>query len=178
MLQKFNEVAFKKDCRIIGIKVIMYLKEFEIRWNDLDANRHLANSAYINYMSHTRMSFLTEYGLDQKMLKKHKLGPVVFNEHIHFFKESVQGRIRVSFELGGASVDGMFFRFIHNFYDMNGHNMAYGEMKGGWMDLESRKLTSLPDEMLSRFSNAPKSDDFQVLTKNDMRVSGISPKDL
>ena len=28
----------------------MYLKEFEVRWNDLDANRHLANSSYINFM--------------------------------------------------------------------------------------------------------------------------------
>ena len=38
----------------------MYLKEFEVRWNDIDANRHLANSAYINYMSHTRLSFMLE----------------------------------------------------------------------------------------------------------------------
>jgi acyl-CoA thioester hydrolase len=30
----------------------MYLKEFEIRWSDVDANRHLANSAYLNYMAH------------------------------------------------------------------------------------------------------------------------------
>ena len=30
----------------------MYLKEFEVRWNDLDANRHLANSSYINYESY------------------------------------------------------------------------------------------------------------------------------
>ena len=27
----------------------MFFKEFEIRWSDTDANRHLANSAYINY---------------------------------------------------------------------------------------------------------------------------------
>ncbi len=41
----------------------MYLKEFEIRWSDVDANRHLANSAYLNYMSHARMSFLMEIGV-------------------------------------------------------------------------------------------------------------------
>ena len=40
----------------------MYLKEFEIRWSDIDANRHLANSAYLNFMSHTRMAFLMELG--------------------------------------------------------------------------------------------------------------------
>ena len=36
----------------------MYKKQFEIRWSDIDANGHLANSAYTNFMSHARMSFL------------------------------------------------------------------------------------------------------------------------
>jgi len=42
----------------------MYLKEFEICWSDMDANRHIANSAYINFMSHTRMACLLEVGFD------------------------------------------------------------------------------------------------------------------
>ncbi|WP_374958619.1 acyl-CoA thioesterase, partial [Gilvibacter sp.] len=57
----------------------MYLKEFEIRWSDIDANRHLANSAYVNFMSHTRMSFLIDRGIDMKAMAKHQIGPVVFN---------------------------------------------------------------------------------------------------
>lgn len=36
---------YKKLCA--HNKEAMYLKEFEIRWNDIDANRHMANSAYI-----------------------------------------------------------------------------------------------------------------------------------
>ncbi len=40
----------------------MFVKEFEIRWSDLDANRHMANSAYINFMSHTRMAYLGQLG--------------------------------------------------------------------------------------------------------------------
>jgi acyl-CoA thioester hydrolase len=40
----------------------MFTKEFDIRWSDLDANRHLANSAFINFMSHTRMAYLIENG--------------------------------------------------------------------------------------------------------------------
>ena len=30
--------------------------------NDLDANGHLGNSSYVEYMSHTRMSFFTKQG--------------------------------------------------------------------------------------------------------------------
>ncbi len=156
----------------------MYLKEFEIRWNDLDANRHLANSAYINYMSHTRMSFLIDHGLDHKTLAKYNIGPVVFHEHIHYFRESLQGKIKVSFEVGGLSEDGMFFKFLHNFYDEKGRNLAFCEMKGGWMNLKTRSLMPLPLEMLSGFRDAPKSKDFEVLTKQDMRSYGRTPKNL
>lgn len=157
----------------------MYLKEFEIRWSDIDANRHLANSAYINFMSHTRMSFLIDQGIDQKLMMKHEIGPVVFFEHVYYFKESFQGQpIRVSFELGGISEDGMFFRFIHNFYDANGKNLAHCEMQGAWMNLKTRSLTGLPEELLPLMEEAPKSDDFKILTKKDMRKGGKMPKDL
>ena len=51
----------------------------------MDAKCHLANSAYLNYMSHTRLSFLIEIGFDQKILSEHNIGPVVFYEFHHIF---------------------------------------------------------------------------------------------
>ena len=56
----------------------MYTKSFDIRWSDLDANRHLANASYLNFMSHTRMGFLMECGFNQASMATHQLGPVVF----------------------------------------------------------------------------------------------------
>ena len=156
----------------------MYLKEFEIRWNDLDANRHLANTSYVNYMSHTRMSSLTHHGIDQLTLAKHNIGPVVFHEHIYYFKEAIQGKVTVSFELAGTSADGMFFQFLHNFYNDKGENIAACDMKGGWLDLKTRKLIPLPEELLSKMHLMPKSDDFRVLDKNDMRNGAFTPKPL
>ena len=38
----------------------MFLKEFEVRWSDLDANRHLSNVSYLTYAGETRMAFLQE----------------------------------------------------------------------------------------------------------------------
>ena len=112
----------------------MYFKEFEIRWSDLDANRHLANSAYINFMSHTRMGFLIESGFTQRELAKQNIGPVVFYEHIYYFKEAFLGKpVKVSLEVAGLSEDGMFFEFLHNFYDANGKNFASCEIMGGWI---------------------------------------------
>lgn len=157
----------------------MYFKEFDIRWSDIDANRHLANSAYVNFMSHTRMGFMIDNGLSQKEMMAYNIGPVVFNEHLFFFKEAFQGKpIRVSFELGGASEDGMFFEFIHNFYDYKGRNLARGTMQGAWIDLSSRKTCALPKELKHILDAAIKTADFKVLTKDDMRAHGQVPKNL
>jgi len=157
----------------------MYLKEFEIRWSDVDANRHLANSAYMNYMGHTRMSFLMELGFDQKTLALHNIGPVVFYEHIYYFKEIFPGRpIRVSMEIMGLSEDAKFFEFHHNFYDHKGENFAHCEMMGAWMHLKSRNLTGLDAIFLKRFEDVKKADGFRVLTKEDTRKFAKSPKHL
>ncbi len=157
----------------------MFFKEFEIRWSDLDANRHLANSAYINFMSHTRMSFLTAIGFGHKQFVQYGIGPVVFHEHIYYFKEVFPGKpIKVSLELKGLSEDGMFFEFHHNFYDAKGKHVAHCEIMGAWIDMEKRSLTALPEEILNIFHAQEKPSDYKVLTKADTRKFAKTPKDL
>lgn len=157
----------------------MYIKQFEIRWSDVDANRHLRNSAYIDYMSHTRMSFMMENGLDQQHLAQFNLGPVAFYEHMYYFREVFPGKpVRVSLQLKGISEDGMYFQFLHNFYDENGKNFARCEMMGAWIDLKERKLVGLPKELLGNFETLDKTDDFKILTKEDTRKNSERPEDL
>ena len=157
----------------------MYLKEFEIRWSDVDANRHLANSSYLNYMSHTRMAFLFELGFTQDTLGKEQIGPVVFHEHMYYFKEVFPGRpIKVSMEIMGMSEDAKFFEFHHNFYNHKGENFAHCEMMGAWMDLKTRKLTGLTNDFLKSFSGVEKGEGFRVLTKEDTRRFAKTPKDI
>jgi acyl-CoA thioester hydrolase len=157
----------------------MYLKQFEVRWNDLDANMHLANSTYFNYISHTRMAFLTDHGLSLQALREHQIGPVVFYEHMYYLREILPGmQIRVSLEVLGMSEDGMFFEFNHNFYDEKGRNLAHCEMMGGWIDLNTRKLIGLTNDLLVSFSAAEKATGFRILTKADTRKYFKSPKDL
>lgn len=162
----------------ISIKM-MYIKEFDIRWSDLDANRHLANSAYLNFMSHTRMAFLTESGFGHREMAEYNIGPVVFYEHIYYFRELFAGKpVTVSLLLKGLSEDGMYFEFEHNFYDHKGRNCASCEMLGGWIDLKERKLTGLPEELYGNLNSLTRTADFRVLTKEDTRKYGKKPKDL
>ena len=157
----------------------MFFKEFEIRWSDIDANRHLANSAYINFMSHTRMAYLGLLGFNHKSMAANNIGPVVFYEHVYYFKEAFPGRpVKVSLEFVGMSEDGMFFEFRHNFYDHKGKNFARCEMMGAWIDLKERKLTGLPKEFMEAFEAMEKSEDFKILTKADTRKHVQVPKDM
>ena len=157
----------------------MFFKEFDIRWSDLDANRHLANAAYINYMSHTRMAYLGQLGFNQKSMAHHNIGPVVFYEHMYYFKEVFAGKpIKVSLDLKGLSEDGMFFEFQHDFFDNRGKNFARCEMMGGWLDLKERRLVGLPQEFLDAFEQMEKGEGFKTLTKEDTRRFPRFPKDL
>jgi len=157
----------------------MYTKDFEIRWSDMDANGHMANAAYINFMSHTRMAFLMELGFNQRALAENNIGPVVFHEHVHYFKEAFLGKpVKVSLELMGLSEDGKFFEFHHNFYDSKGKNFAHCEIMGAWIDLGTRSLTGLGTAFKEAFDQVPKADGFRVLTKEDTRKSSVKPRDL
>lgn len=157
----------------------MYTKDFEVRWNDIDANRHLANSAYINFMSHTRLSFMYENGFGQAEMAINNLGPVVFYEHMYYFKEVFPGKpVTVSLQLKGLSEDGRFFSFLHNFYDSIGKNIARCEMMAGWIDLTTRKLRAIPDELLASLSHLEKTEDFYVIKKEHTRRFNQVPKDL
>lgn len=157
----------------------MYLKDFEVRWNDIDANRHLANSAYINYMSQTRLSFMLENGFGQAKMVEHDIGPVVFYEHMFYFKEVFPGKpIRVSLQLKGLSEDGMYFSFQHNFYDYKGRNIARCEMMGGWIDLKERKLRGVPEALYSNLNKLERTKDFYTLTKEHTRKHGQVPVNL
>ena len=157
----------------------MYKKDFEIRWSDVDANSHLANSAYLNFMSHTRVGFLNAYGFSMKKLIEYGIGPVVFSEQIYYFKESFLGQtITVTLAVSGLSDDGMFFKFEHNFYDQNGKHLATCDILGAWINLKTRGLIELPEYLKELIAKFPKSANFKVLTKEDTRQAGKKPLDL
>jgi acyl-CoA thioester hydrolase len=125
------------------------------------------------------MSALTDFGFDHQLMVERQIGPVVFYEHIYYFKEVLPGPpVRVSFEVKGLSKDGMFFEFQHNFYDHKGRNIAHCELMGGWIDLKTRKLIALEPELLNKFDMAERSDDFRILSREDTRKFARKPIDL
>ena len=87
-------------------------KTFYASWTDLDPNWHVANHAYIKYAADTRVSFFSLIKLNKDVFEKLRIGPVLFYEHIHYYKEILmEVEFRIDVEINGYSEDGRFFSF-------------------------------------------------------------------
>jgi len=151
----------------------------EIRWSDLDPNQHLANSAYINFMSTTRIKHMFSQGVNYSDLKKWNVGPVALREEIHYFREVFPGKpIFVSHEVIGISEDGSFYSIRHNFYNHKGENFARGIMTGTWINLSTRKITPPNSEISEKLMTKSKSSDFKVIKQEEVRLAHVSPKNI
>jgi acyl-CoA thioester hydrolase len=142
----------------------MYIKELEIRWSDIDANRHVANSAYVNLLSQTRMSFLESHGITQRYFAEHNFGPVVFNEEYHYIKEVHAGSIiKASLELLANNKDYSQIKFAHCIFNHKNELCVYSEAFFGWMDLKARKLIAPPQKLLDLIDHTSHADNHYEL---------------
>ncbi len=66
-------------------------KIFVASWTDLDPNWHVANHAYIKYAADTRVAFFSVIKLDKEEFENLNLGPVLFYEHMYYYKEILMG---------------------------------------------------------------------------------------
>ena len=156
----------------------IYYHKFEVRWNDLDANRHLANSSYSQYCAQTRMAFMTKHKMGLKELNRWGIGPVILHESFSFFKEIYMNQeVIVSLEIGGFSEDGAIYQFLPKFYLPDGTHCATSQMIGVWIDTMLRKATTPPDDIVEVI-NQFKTPDTKVLTREDIKNLPFKPQDI
>jgi len=134
---------------------------FEVRWADLDANRHMRHSAYNDYAAHLRVKLLKAINLDLATMAELNLGPVLFREETIFLREMGLGEtISVDIKLQKARRDGSRWTFVHVFHKENGKDAARITVDGAWMDLQKRKLTALPEQFQQGLFDIPHTEDF------------------
>lgn len=138
-----------------------FSRTFNIRWADVDINRHMRHSAYNDYAAHVRIQLLKELGMDIDTLSELNFGPVLFREETLFFRElGMNEDIKVNVKLKSARRDGSRWSFVHEFINTDGKVAATVTVDGAWIDLNKRKLTALPDQFREAMFNIPLSDDF------------------
>lgn len=156
----------------------IHYHKFEVRWSDLDANKHLANSSYVTYCAQARMSFMAKNNVGLAELNRWGIGPVILHERYSFFKEIYMNQmVYVSLELDGFSEDGGIYRFLHKFYLEDGTHCATSEAFGVWIDMMLRKSTTPPDEILV-FMHKFKSENAKLFSKADIKELPFRPDNI
>lgn len=155
-----------------------FYHKFEVRWSDLDANRHLANSSYMMYCAQARMAFLHENGLRLAMLVHRGIGPVIMHEEFSFYKEIVADQqVYVSVELTGMSENGSIFAFTHKFYTPDGVHRATAKVIGVWIDSMLRKITEPSEDVFDAFGKY-KTEQTNILTLEDIKKLAPKPENV
>jgi acyl-CoA thioester hydrolase len=154
-----------------------FVKKMEVRWADLDPNRHLASTAYGSLFVEARFAFMESNGFGQREFQQHGIGPVVLWERFHYLREiGERGNVFVDLALKGASEDRLIYRFAQSLFDREGALSAYAEITFGWLDLKTRKLIVPPPELERMLGVLDRAADFETLTKQDARVPGVPTK--
>ncbi|HUG02799.1 MAG TPA: thioesterase family protein, partial [Steroidobacteraceae bacterium] len=56
-------------------------------WAEMDANAHMANTAYLSKCVDARMSFFKDNGFPVTEFAKRQIGPVVRRDELEYFRE-------------------------------------------------------------------------------------------
>ena len=138
-------------------------------WSQIDANQHMRHSAYADFGAQARLNMLENLGLKPTELFNYKIGPVLFREELFYLREVIlNDQIKVTCELIKARNDGSRWSIRHELYRGDGIKAAIIIADGAWIDMEKRRLATLPAELNKMFMKSPKADDYveeKVVTK-------------
>jgi YbgC/YbaW family acyl-CoA thioester hydrolase len=140
-----------------------YTISVTVRWGDLDANGHVANSKYLEYATQARFQFLADNGFAFGDGGALPIGPVVLSDSVEYRHELRMGAIAtVSLALSGARRDGSRWQFTQTI--RTGHHLAATvTAAGGWLSLAERRLIQPPAELAEIILSLTRTDNFQWL---------------
>ncbi|MCK4562221.1 MAG: thioesterase family protein [Flavobacteriaceae bacterium] len=137
---------------------------FKTRWADFDPNNHMRHSAFNDYAAEARVRFFADHKFSISEFNKQNIGPVLFSENTNFYREiNLSEDITVELLLKGISKNGERFKVQHSIFKENGVLAAQIEIFGAWLDLEKRKLTVPPSQIITTFNSLKKSDTFEII---------------
>lgn len=146
----------------------------KFRWSDIDANRHIRNTAYNDLFIEARLAKLKEHGFDQKKMEELGMGPMVIHEHLYYVKEfTSQGEFFIDIQLKGSSEDARFNRFIQHLFNAKGELCCYLDITLVILDLKARKIAAPSLELLDTLKNIPKAEDFLTIDSSALKVEGV-----
>ncbi|HZY79033.1 MAG TPA: acyl-CoA thioesterase [Cyclobacteriaceae bacterium] len=149
----------------------IYKAPLNIRWADIDANRHLRHSVYYDFAAAMRMNILNSKGLTTEKLIEYHIGPILFREEALFKREvKLEDKVEIDVQLSKCMPDYSRWSLRHNITKPDGSVCTIITVDGAWMDLEKRKLTTPNEFIQGIFAGFPKSPDFEWLVPKPARA--------
>lgn len=134
----------------------------QVLWSMIDANRHLRHSAYSDICTQARSNLMAQIGLSVNECAKFGIAPILFREETVFHREiKMDEEVFVVVEMTRHHPVNNRFSITHTLFKADGTKSATVNIDGAWFDLKTRKLASLPAEVLPLINKIPRSTDFK-----------------
>ena len=139
-------------------------KTLYARWGDMDFNGHMKNTAYLDAGADVRMMFFAENGFSMREFEKRRFGPVILRDELEYYRElRLLEPVRVTLLAAGFSEDGVRFKLVNEFFRADGARAARVVSTGGWLNLDTRKVTPPPEELFRLMSEIVRTEDYATL---------------
>ena len=136
-------------------------RTLHVAWAHLDANGHMANTAYLDIVVDVRFMYFESCGFGPAEFRKHAIGPVVRKDELEYFREvGLHDTVTITFAALAMSADGARFKLENEIWLASGERAATVRSTGGWLDLRARKLVAPPAALLNALMQVPRSPDF------------------
>ena len=140
---------------------------FVAGWADMDWNRHMANTAYLDKAVDARVLALGRLGLTLDVFLRHGVGVVVMADEVRYRREVMwMEEIGIDFELAGLADDASRFKVRNRIFRRTGGGSevcATITSTGGFIDLATRTLVAPPPAIASAYRALPRSEDYETL---------------
>ena len=147
----------------------MHYTELEVIWANLDANRHMRNTAYSEFATHGRIDYFNRHGYSLDVLGEEGIGPVLLKEEVVYFREvKMQEKLRITVALKRSTKDYDRYTITQDILKENGKKAARVEIHGAWMNLDTRQLVAPPQQLVEKvILTIPKTKDYEVVGFRD-----------
>ena len=142
-------------------------KTFHVSWAHLDANGHMANTAYLDIAVDARFAYFAQCGFSASEFARLRIGPVVRRDEVDYYRElHMLQAMRVNYLLAGLSEDASRFRIVNEIRREDGELAARVTSLGGWFDLTARKLVAPPEKLADAMRGLDRTADFEALSSS------------
>ena len=140
---------------------------YQVRWTDIDANRHVNYAAYIEAATELRYHFFAEHNLPPEIFKRLDIGPTYTSLGINFYREvRLDETITITMQMAGLSEHGIRWKIVHNFLKANGKKAVSLTLEGTFLNMTTRQPVIPTPEILQAFQQAPRTPNFEVLSES------------